>query len=445
MSSSISRQLVFWLAVPLTLLALCGGLVHYLNDVAPDAISSDQRLKDGARAVAAHLQFENGRWVLNTALDAAPPLPSADAATYAVRDVNGRLLAGNGALPAVTLGGNSQSITRIQVGRRKVRSLTTRFDAAGVVALITVADMRTDDPRARYRLMSTLLWDFVQLDITLVLVWVGIKLGLRPVSRLRAEIAARSPQDLRPIDESVPGEIAPVVTTLNRLFATLRAAAQSQQQFIANTAHQLRTPITGMQAQLDLLIGEAAAEPVKERLLTLLEGGRQLARTANQLLTLARADPGVNFVSKRQTVRLDKLVGDVAARYFDRALQSDLDLGIDVKPISVAADPALLDDLIGNLVDNALNYTPRGGAATISVGEVDGRAFVAVEDTGPGIPESERGRVLQRFYRLPNSAGHGSGLGLAIVQEVAQLHGATVSLTAGPDGRGTRVQVSFPP
>ena len=105
----------------------------------------------------------------------------------------------------------------------------------------------------------------------------------------------------------------------------------------------------------------------------------------------------------------------------------------------------MLDDLIGNLVDNALNYTPRGGAATISVGEVDGRAFVAVEDTGPGIPESERGRVLQRFYRLPNSAGHGSGLGLAIVQEVAQLHGATVSLTAGPDGRGTRVQVSFPP
>jgi two-component system sensor histidine kinase TctE len=140
--------------------------------------------------------------------------------------------------------------------------------------------------------MSTLLWDFVQLDVTLVLVWVGIQVGLRPVKRLRQEIAARSPQDLRPIDEtSVPREIAPAVVTLNRLFATLRSSVQSQQQFIANTAHQLRTPITGLQAQLQLLIAEAAAAPVQGRLLTLQEGIRQLAHSANQLLTLARADP----------------------------------------------------------------------------------------------------------------------------------------------------------
>jgi two-component system sensor histidine kinase TctE len=164
---------------------------------------------------------------------------------------------------------------------------------------MTVADARAgDEPAARYGLMSTLLWDFVQLDVTLVLVWVGIQLGLRPVKRLREEIAARSPQDLRPIDEAgVPREIAPVVVTLNRLFGTLRSAVQSQQQFIANTAHQLRTPITGLQAQLDLLLAEPAAEPVKHRLLTLQEGTRQLAHSANQLLALARADPSVNVPS----------------------------------------------------------------------------------------------------------------------------------------------------
>ena len=148
--------------------------------------------------------------------------------------------------------------------------------------------------------MSTLLWDFVQLDVTLVLVWVGIQLGLRPVKRLRDEIAERSPLDLRPIDESsVPREIAPVVVTLNRLFVMLRTSVQSQQQFIANTAHQLRTPITGMQAQLDLLLAEPAAPPIKHRLLTLQEGIRQLAHSANQLLTLARADPAVNIAAKK--------------------------------------------------------------------------------------------------------------------------------------------------
>ena len=156
-----------------------------------------------------------------------------------------------------------------------------------------MADIKaTTEPEARFGLMSTLLWDFVQLNITLVLVWVGIQLGLRPIRRLRDEIASRSPLDLRPIVESsVPREIAPVVVTLNRLFGMLRTSVQSQQQFIADTAHQLRTPITGMQAQLGLLAAEPAAQPVKARLLSLQEGVKQLAHSANQLLSLARADP----------------------------------------------------------------------------------------------------------------------------------------------------------
>ena len=310
---------------------------------------------------------------------------------------------------------------------------------------MTVADIRpAAEPAARYGLMSTLLWDFVQLDVTLVLVWVGIQLGLRPIKRLRDEIAARSPQDLRAIDEaSVPREIAPVVVTLNRLFTSLRSSVQSQQQFIANTAHQLRTPITGLQAQLDLLVAEAAAAPVHSRLLTLQEGIRQLAHSANQLLALARADPTVNIATKNRSVALDTLVGEVVARFFDRALQTDLDLGIDVKPATIVADPALVDDLLSNLVDNALKYTPKGGSVTARAGSQNGRPFLSVEDSGPGIPESERQRVRQRFYRLPNSPGHGSGLGLAIVDEIAGLYGASVTIGSGADGRGTKVLVLF--
>jgi two-component system, OmpR family, sensor histidine kinase TctE len=446
-SSSISRQLIFWLAMPLMLLALCGALVHYFNTVAPGVISSDRRLKDAANALMAHVQLRDGQIVLDETSRTPPRLPTEDSVMYALRDSRGLLLAGNAQLPVVGLSGEtSQLIAMTQVDHRAVRSLTTRFETPGRAILITVADLRpAAEPAARYGFMSTLLWDFVQLDVTLVLVWVGIQLGLRPVKRLRDDIAARSPLDLRPIDEtSVPREVAPVVVTLNRLFTTLRSSAQSQQQFIANTAHQLRTPITGLQAQLDLLVTESAAAPVRARLLTLQEGIRQLAHSANQLLTLARADPSVNVATKRLTVRLDMTVAEVAARYFDYALRSNIDLGVEVESASVLADPALLDDLLSNLVDNALKYTPLGGRVTISAGKHNGRPYLAVEDTGAGIPETERQRVRQRFYRMPNSPGHGSGLGLAIVDEIARVLDATLEIGSGANGRGTKVSLQFP-
>jgi two-component system sensor histidine kinase TctE len=446
-TASISRRLIFWLAVPLMLLALCGALVHYFNSVAPGVISSDRRLRDAANALMAHVLVRENQVVVDPGAEGKSPLPSPDSIKYALRDGQGRLLGGDPQLPLVVLSPEtSQLFAMAQIDHRSMRTLTTRFDTRAGAVLITVADARpAGEPVARFGFMSTLLWDFVQLDVTLVLVWVGIQLGLRPVKRLRAEIAERSPLDLRPIEEaSVPREIAPVVVTLNRLFTLLRTAVQSQQQFIANTAHQLRTPITGMQAQLDLLAHEPAAQPIKERLLTLQEGIRQLAHSANQLLTLARADPAANLAAKIQTVDLNAIVGEVVARFFDRALHANIDLGLEAQPVAVRADPSLLDDLVSNLVDNALKYTPAGGSVTASAGMQNGKAFLAVEDTGPGIPAEDRQRVRQRFYRLPNSPGHGSGLGLAIVDEIAQLYGATLAIGPGRGGVGTRVLVQFP-
>jgi len=428
-------------------LALCGALVHYFNSVAPGVISSDRRLKEAANALMAHMLITDGRVTVDAGAQVEPSLPPPDSIKYALRDSQGRLLAGDPELPAVAMNNEtSQLLAMSQVDHRSLRTLTTRFDTRAGVVLVTVADARpADEPAARFGFMSTLLWDFVQLDVTLVLVWVGIQLGLRPVKRLRAEIADRSPLDLRPIVESsVPREIAPVVVTLNRLFAMLRTAVQSQQQFIANTAHQLRTPITGMQAQLDLLAAEPAALPIKGRLLTLQEGIRQLAHSANQLLTLARADPAANIAAKNEPVDLNAIVGEVVAKFFDRALQANIDLGVEAQPVRIHADPSLLDDLLSNLVDNALKYTPAGGSVTASAGVQNGKPFLAVEDTGLGIPENERQRVRQRFYRLPNSLGHGSGLGLAIVDEIARLYGASVSIEAGAKEAGTRVVVVFP-
>ncbi|HXA37167.1 MAG TPA: ATP-binding protein, partial [Steroidobacteraceae bacterium] len=442
MTSSISRQLILWLAIPLMLVALCGALVHYFNNVAPGVISSDRRLKEAANTLMARVVVNQGQAALDVNPDRKPSLPNVDSIKYALRDSQGRLLAGDARLPAVAMSSDtSQLFAMTQIDRASLRTLTTRFDTPAGVITIAVADMRgTSEPEARLGFMSTLLWDFVQLDITLVLVWVGIQLGLRPIRRLRDEIGRRSALDLRPIVESsVPREIAPLVVTLNRLFGMLRTSVQSQQQFIANTAHQLRTPITGMQAQLGLLIAERAAEPIKARLMTLQEGVKQLAHSANQLLMLARADSAANVSAKNQDVDLNAIVGEVVAKFFDRALQSNIDLGADAKPVSIVADPSLLDDLLSNLVDNALKYTPAGGTVTVSTGRNNGRPFLAVEDSGSGIPEPERQRVRQRFYRMPNSPGHGSGLGLAIVDEIARHYDAAMTIGPGPDGVGTRI------
>jgi two-component system sensor histidine kinase TctE len=447
MTSSISRQLILWLAIPLMLVALCGALIHYFNNVAPVMISSERRLKDAANSLMAHVSVKRGQVALDLNPYVKPFLPTADSIRYAMRDAEGRLLAGDEQLPPVAMGSDgTELLAMAQLDGRSVRTLTTRFNTAAGALTLTVADIRkTSEPEARLGLMSTLLWDFAQLDITLVLVWVGIQVGLRPIRRLRDEIASRSPLDLRPIVEtSVPREIAPVVVTLNRLFGMLRTSVQSQQQFIADTAHQLRTPITGMQAQLGLLVAEPAAQPIRARLLTLQEGVKQLAHSANQLLTLARADPSANISARNQTVDLQAIVNEVAAKFFDRALQTNIDLGVEATPTLIRADPSLLDDLVSNLVDNALKYTPAGGSVTVSAGEKNGRPYLSVVDTGSGIPEGERQRVRQRFYRMPNSRGHGSGLGLAIVDEIARLYDASMTIESGANGAGTRVLIQFP-
>jgi two-component system, OmpR family, sensor histidine kinase TctE len=423
------------------LMALCGALVQYFNSIAPSVLSSDRRLKEASNLIISNLAFKDGVIALNES-----DLTGRSDFNFAVRDPQGRLLSGDPRIPNLPMtGASSQVFSVAQIEHRSLRMLTTRFDSRDGPVIISVTDTRSGQSAgAGYSFIRTLLWDFIQLDVTLVLVWIGIQLGLRPVRRLRDEIAQRSALDLRPIPENTaPREIAPVVVTLNRLFATLRTSAQSQQQFIANTAHQLRTPITGMQAQLDVLAAEPAAQPIRERVRTLQEGIRQLAHTSNQLLTLARADPSANIAAKTQAVDLGTLASDIAARYVDRALLANIDLGVETANVSINADPSLIDDLLSNLLDNALKYTPAGGRVTLSVAAPSHKALIAVEDSGPGIPEQDRQRVRQRFYRLPNSPGHGSGLGLAIVDEIARLYGATFAIGSSASG-GARMTVQFP-
>ena len=439
MNSSISRQLVLWLAVPLTLLALAGALVHYFNNLAPQVASADHRLRAASTELIAAVGAGDAA--------AAAFSPTDRSIRFAVREPGGALLDGDAQLPAAPSGVAAGPLySTAQSGTHRLRLLSLPAGtAAGTRILVLATELPAGEPAARFGFMSALLWDFVQLDLTLVLVWAGIRVGLRPLRRLQGEIAARSPQDLRPLaDNAVPREVAPLAATLNRLFGLLRTTSESQQRFIADTAHQLRTPLTGMLAQLELLRSDPAAAPLQGRLDMLQDGVRQLSRSTNQLLTLARADAAASGAAARQPVDLRDLAGQAVGRFVDRAVRDDIDLGAELAPATVNANAALLDDLVANLLDNALKYTPPGGQVTVSCGTDQGRAWLAVEDTGPGIPPADRLKVRQRYVRLANSPGHGTGLGLAIADDIARLHDADLLIDSGTGGNGTRVSLRFP-
>ena len=176
----------------------------------------------------------------------------------------------------------------------------------------------------------------------------------------------------------------------------------------------------------------------------LRDGMGRVAHSANQLLALARAEPSANLADQFQNTDLAPLVERVIERNVDRSVKARLDLGADLEAASVAGSAWLIEDLLGNLVDNALNYTPAGAHVTVRCGGGQSEPYLEVEDDGPGIPEAERSRVRQRFYRLPGSQGHGCGLGLAIVEEIARLHRAVVTIDAGAGGHGTKIRVQFP-
>jgi two-component system sensor histidine kinase TctE len=207
----------------------------------------------------------------------------------------------------------------------------------------------------------------------------------------------------------------------------------------------MRTPVAGLLAQLELLQQNPKADAVLPELATLNRGIAQLAHSANQLLALARAEPLTTLPDELRPVALARLVGEVVERNIDRAIKLGLDLGAEVEDAEVTGDAWLLDDLASNLIDNALKYTPRGGRITVRCGRgPDSAPYLEVEDDGPGIPEAERARVRERFYRRPGSAGTGAGLGLAIVDEIARVHGARFSIDSGAGGTGSRMRVRFP-
>lgn len=279
---------------------------------------------------------------------------------------------------------------------------------------------------------------------SIALAWLGISRGLIPLEDLRSELSNRAPRDLRSLETTaVPIELAPVVRAFNGLLDHLRDASTMQQRFLANAAHQLRTPLAGLQMHLELLVRRDLPADLRSELDRMHSATVRASRLANQLLALAKAESVPDHGREFEIIDL-RMVADAAARdWAGKAIAQNVDLGFSLERAAILGDPLLLPELLDNLIDNALRYTGAGGTVTVSTGCKQDVPFLCVEDTGPGIPPAERRKVLDRFYRIAGTPGDGSGLGLAIVQEVVDRHAGTLEIT-GAGGRGTCVRVTFP-
>jgi two-component system OmpR family sensor kinase len=285
--------------------------------------------------------------------------------------------------------------------------------------------------------------------LMLVVGWV-VRRSLRPVDQVREQLAQRHAEDLAPVaDAGLPDELRPLVQAFNALLQRLAGSFEAQQRFVADAAHELRSPLAALKLQVQSL-QRAPDATSRERALERLGAGIDRAtRLIEQLLVLARQQALQTGGSPAEALELAGLVRQAVGEMAALAQARGTDLGlVEAAPGQVDAHPEALRMLLRNLLENAVKYTPPGGRVDVSVRPhptASGAALVlAVEDSGPGIPEAERRRVLDRFYRSPDAPAGGSGLGLAIAQSVAELHGTSLLLDASPDLGGLRVRLVLP-
>lgn len=435
--NSIRLQLLKWMVGPILLVN--GVLAALVGSLAwtPAQVAFDQGLVDSANALARRLAAGAGAQALPPSVQAG-----GDHVWTVLRGADGVQYGGALAFPELRPGAAPYDD---EVEGEPVRVVALAVATPDGPRQLGVARTLRQRIEARDAIVRSLVVLVSLVTVILVgVVWLSVGNGLRPLARIRAELAAREPGDLAPIPaQQVPFEIAPVVAGFNELLDKVEAGARAQRDFLADMAHQLRTPLAGMQLQLEWLHARHADDAETCRSLTLMgQANDRMIRQVNQLLSLARArdgQPGADFVP----LDLARLVEDAIQFFVEKAARKNIDLGFDLKLAPVCGNAFQLRDLIDNLVDNALRYTPEGGRVTVRCGRKrDGGSLLIVEDSGPGIPAARRAAVFERYVRLDDKT-MGSGLGLAIVRDIARAHHARLSLTDAKEG-GTRIGVRFP-
>ena len=456
---SIRRSLVLWLVLPLALLVPATAVLFYRLALAPALDSLDHALDGTALALERLVRRDDGRLSLAVSpeLDSALRADRYDEVHWVALAPDGRVLAGDPEL--ATLGGPPSAVDwrffdstyNRQPVRVALHSWTCEPATAGRPAAQCEARVsETLNKRhgvAQQVLAAAASAMLVEALVLAVMGWLAIARSLRPVESLSKDIEQRSPEHLGPVDRpDIPREVAPLVTALNDLFARVVTASAAEKAFIADAAHQLRTPLTVLRTETELALLEAHPPQLEGLLRRLHLGTTRAARLANQLLSQARAEHE-RHNSAMERFDLKQIATEAAEEWVARSMDAGVDLGFELESARVDGHGFLLREMLANLLDNAINYAGHGARVTIRTGtsaSAPARAMLEVEDNGPGIPPADRERAFERFQR-GNAGGTGSGLGLSIVRDIAGHHGAFAELLDGPGGVGLKVRVTFTP
>ena len=439
---SLFGEILDWMLAPLLLLWPLSVAVTFVVARSLADAPFDRALVDHANVLAQQAQSYIAGGALPAARQLRDLLPAANEGyvSFQITAADGELLRGEPEFPPPAL------YDFPEAGVVKLRNDTFRGEEVRVAytyvepeesssgqtsVLIQIAETQDKrDQLANEIIKGVIFPQFVILPLAVGLVWFGLSRGLSPLQRVQQRLRDRQPDDLSPIDRSgVPAEISPLVDAFNELLSRLNDRIGAQKRFIADAAHQMKTPLAGLRTQAELALRETDPAEVRRSLEQLAISSDRAAHLISQLLALARME-NLRDAAQLEALDLAPLARSVVMEWANAAIRRHIDFGYenDDEPAPVAGHPILLRELFNNLIDNALRYTPDGGRVTIRVRREEGSAVFEVEDSGPGIALAERSLVFERFYRVLDSQSDGSGLGLAIVREIATQHGAQVEI-----------------
>lgn len=447
----LRTQLLAWLLVPLLLLLTADTFISYWVALDFSRSAHDRTLVGVAREVGLHLRRDDGRLLLDMPPEARRVLLTdpEDRLFFEVLGADGQRIDGEAVTPAA---GNSAArrgpgvLYDGSMHGDPVRIVELRIEAEG--AVVRVAEtLNKRNELAREILLSVVLPQLLLILIAGVVVWIGVVRGLAPLQRLQTAVARRSVRDRSPVAvDNVPGEVGPLLDSINGLLARLDHVLTLQSRFVSDAAHQLKTPVAALKTQFEVALRETDPQRMREALEGIHPRLERMQRLVSQLLSLARNEPDATGTAILLPLDLNALALDVAAAWVPEALRRQVDLGFEGagQPVTVSGDAARLRELLDNLLDNAVRYSRSGGHITVRVSAAPPR--VDVSDDGPRILPEERTRVFERFHRLLGSGAEGSGLGLAIAREIAELHGGEITLHEDvSDGIGNTFSLVLPP
>ncbi|SAL04075.1 two-component sensor kinase transcriptional regulatory protein [Caballeronia arationis] len=459
---SLFGEILDWMLAPLLLLWPMSIAVTYLVAKSIANGPFDRALEADAYVLARQIQPVNGVAELRLP-DATRDFLRADnvdSVFFQVLGTRGELVGGDRDMPLPREDDRPQpGIVEFRddmLRGNDIRVAYTTVELPNVDEPVLVQVAETLDKRSQLAndiIKGVILPQFVILPLAIILVWFGLSRGLAPLHALQSNIRARRPDDLSPLEAGqAPPEIAPLVASFNDLLTRLEQNMEFQKRFIADAAHQMKTPLAGLRTQAELALRQDVSAEVQRSLEQIATSSEHAARLVTQLLALARAENrATGQIFSR--VELTDLARLAVRDWVQAALSKQMDIGYEEPPhpVEVEGNVVMLREMLSNLIDNAIRYTPPGGRITVRVRTDEKNldlVHLEVEDTGLGIPAAERQRVVERFYRILGREGDGSGLGLAIVREIVTMHGGSLAIEdhvyqEAPRLAGTLVRVSL--